>query len=52
MRGFPESRIFVNSEDGIVEPRREMFEDLRNRLKPICIRTLRRQVLEYIKYTR
>jgi ERCC4-related helicase len=29
----------------------ENFEDLRNRLQPICKRTLRRQVLEYIKYT-
>lgn len=28
----------------------DMFADLRNRLKPICIRTLRRQVLEYINY--
>jgi ERCC4-related helicase len=27
------------------------FEDLKQRLKPICQRTLRRQVLEYIKYT-
>jgi superfamily II DNA/RNA helicase len=27
------------------------FEDLRERLKPICKRTLRKQVLEYIKYT-
>jgi hypothetical protein len=27
-----------------------MFADLRNRLKPLCIRTLRRQVLEYINY--
>lgn len=27
------------------------FDDLKERLKPICIRTLRRQVLEYIKYT-
>lgn len=27
------------------------FEDLRKRLQPICKRTLRRQVLEYIKYT-
>jgi superfamily II DNA/RNA helicase len=27
------------------------YEDLRNRLQPICKRTLRRQVLEYIKYT-
>jgi len=29
----------------------ENYADLRNRLKPICKRTLRRQVLEYIKYT-
>lgn len=27
------------------------FEDLRERLKPICKRTLRKQVLEYVKYT-
>lgn len=27
------------------------FDDLKERLKPICIRTLRRQVLEYVKYT-
>ena len=38
------------SELGLVEPRQEMFADLRNRLKPICTRTLRRQVLEYINY--
>jgi len=38
------------SEPGLVEPKQEMFADLRNRLKPICIRTLRRQVLEYINY--
>lgn len=38
------------SELGLVEPRQEMFADLRNRLKPICIRTLRRQVLEYINF--
>jgi len=38
------------SELGMVTPRQEMFEDLRNRLKPICIRTLRKQVLEYINY--
>ena len=41
-----------DSELGLVEPRQEMFTDLRNRLKPICIRTLRKQVLEYIKYTK
>lgn len=29
----------------------ENYEDLRNRLQLICKRTLRRQVLEYIKYT-
>src|SRR3989339_1407954 len=40
------------SELGLVEPKQEMFTDLRNRLKPVCIRTLRRQVLEYIKYTK
>lgn len=40
------------SELGLVEPKQEMFVDLRNRLKPVCIRTLRRQVLEYIKYTK
>jgi ERCC4-related helicase len=40
------------SELGLVEPRQEMFTDLRNRLKPVCTRTLRRQVLEYIKYTK
>lgn len=28
------------------------YDDLRKRLKPICKRTLRRQVLEYIKYTK
>jgi SNF2 family DNA or RNA helicase len=27
------------------------FDDLKRRLKPICHRTLRRQVLEYIRYT-
>jgi hypothetical protein len=27
------------------------FTELKERLKPICKRTLRRQVLEYIRYT-
>ncbi|HOF42933.1 MAG TPA: helicase-related protein, partial [Candidatus Moranbacteria bacterium] len=40
------------SELGMVQPKRDMFGDLKNRLKPICTRTLRRQVLEYIKYTK
>ncbi len=46
----PREQDINDSELGLVEPRREMFEDLRNRLKPICIRTLRRQVLEYISF--
>jgi superfamily II DNA/RNA helicase len=29
----------------------ELFDELKSRLKPICHRTLRRQVLEYIRYT-
>lgn len=44
-----EQDIYEN-ELGLVEPKQEMFADLRERLKPICIRTLRRQVLEYINY--
>ena len=44
-----EQDIYENEVD-TVEPRKEMFEDLRNRLKTVCIRTLRRQVLEYINY--
>lgn len=42
-----ESEIYGND-----RPNAEMFLELRNRLAPICIRTLRRQVLEYIKYTK
>lgn len=41
-----------DSELGLVEPKQEMFSDLRERLKTVCTRTLRRQVLEYIKYTK
>ena len=44
-----EQDIYDN-ELGLVEPKQEMFADLRTRLKSICIRTLRRQVLEYINY--
>lgn len=32
-------------------PDEQVFQELKERLKPICKRTLRRQVLEYIKYT-
>jgi len=40
------------NELGMVEPKQEMFKDLRLRLKTVCNRTLRKQVLEYIKYTK
>lgn len=43
--------IYEN-ELGLVEPKQEMFMDLRQRLKTVCTRTLRKQVLEYIKYTK
>lgn len=36
---------FLKSADG------DNFQDLRDRLKSVCIRNLRRQVQEYIKYT-
>ena len=36
---------------GEIEPKQELFLELRDRLSVVCIRTLRRQVLEYIKYT-
>ena len=45
-----EQDIYEN-EIGLIEPKQEMFIDLRNRLKPVCNRTLRRQVREYINYT-
>jgi SNF2 family DNA or RNA helicase len=44
-----EQDVYENEFDQ-VEPKQEKFADLRNRLKPVCIRTLRRQVLEYINY--
>ena len=43
--------IYEN-ELGLIEPKQEMFMDLRNRLKSVCNRTLRKQVLEYIKFTK
>lgn len=40
------------NELGMVEPQQEMFADLRFRLQSVCTRTLRKQVLEYINYTK
>ncbi|MEI7603973.1 MAG: SNF2-related protein [bacterium] len=36
----------------LVTPSADAFEDLKQRLNTVCIRTLRKQVLEYIKYTK
>jgi ERCC4-related helicase len=41
---------FQEIEGDETEPKQDSFLDLRNRLKPVCKRTLRRQVLEYINY--
>lgn len=43
-QGLPEN-------EEILDPKQLLFTDLRSRLKPVCIRTLRRQVLEYINFT-
>jgi len=36
----------------VPEENQKEFSDLYERIRPMCIRTLRRQVLEYIKYTK
>src|SRR3989338_5891876 len=41
----PREQDIYESEVGLVEPKQEMFVELRKRLKPVCTRTLRRQVL-------
>ena len=46
---FGDLKSFKSQFGGHVDE--ENYDDLRNRLQPICKRTLRRQVLEYIKYT-
>lgn len=50
-KGVVTREMRMPDEDEIIDPKQLLFTDLRNRLKPVCIRTLRRQVLEYIKYT-
>jgi len=47
---FGDLKSFKSQFSRLVEE--ENFTDLRNRLQPVCKRTLRRQVLEYIKYTK
>lgn len=46
---FGDLKSFKSQYSKIIEE--ENYADLRNRLQPICKRTLRRQVLEYVKYT-
>ena len=46
---FGDLKSFKNQFFRLVE--NDNFEDLKARLQPICKRTLRRQVVEYIKYT-
>ncbi len=43
IKSFKEQFVRITDED--------VFSDLKDRIKPICQRTLRRQVLAYIKYT-
>jgi SNF2 family DNA or RNA helicase len=50
-KGVVTREMGIPTDDEILDPKQLLFTDLRNRLKPVCIRTLRRQVLEYIKYT-
>ena len=54
--GFIDSHIFGDERSFRVQFGRgelgdEQFADLRKRLQPVCQRTLRRQVLEYVRYT-
>ncbi len=46
---FGDIKSFKSQFSRIVDE--ENFDDLRNRIKPVCHRTLRKQVLEYINYT-
>ncbi len=46
---FGDIKSFKNQFLKLVE--NDNFDDLKARLQPVCKRTLRRQVLEYIKYT-
>jgi SNF2 family DNA or RNA helicase len=50
-KGVVTREMGLPDEDKILDPKQLIFTDLRSRLKPVCIRTLRRQVLEYIKFT-
>lgn len=46
---FRDARRFGTQSSRLVDGRR--FDDLKARLEPVCHRTLRRQVVEYVSYT-
>tara|TARA_Y100001937_G_C7135104_1_gene339515 strand:+ start:353 stop:3214 length:2862 start_codon:yes stop_codon:yes gene_type:complete len=46
---FGDEKSFRSQYSRLVAP--EQFSELKHRLKPFCHRTLRRQVMEYVKYT-
>ncbi len=46
---FGDLKSFKNQYSRILDE--NTYDELKSRLSPICIRTLRRQVLEYIRYT-
>lgn len=48
---FGDLKSYKNQFVKISEEDTPNFEDLKERLQPICMRTLRKDVLEYIKYT-
>ncbi len=55
---FIDPHLFGNAESfrdqfakRLVNGRGEEFSDLKRRIQPVCMRTLRRQVSEYIRYT-
>lgn len=48
---FGDLLSFKSQFSRIEDNEQELFNDLKSRLSPICCRTLRRQVLEYINYT-
>ncbi len=48
---FGDFKSFKNQFSKLSDDRIDQFNDLKQRLAPVCKRTLRKQVLEYINYT-
>lgn len=49
---FGDLKSFKSQFSKLSDDRMDQFNDLKQRLTPVCKRTLRKQVLEYINYTR